>query len=93
MIHVMIERHIGEGMVSTYDELSRKALQRTYIVHGFISAEAFVNNNDVHHRFLLCKWRTQQDWNRWAQSPERMELMSRIAPILSTPEKVILLEN
>lgn len=89
----MIERHIAEGMLSTYEELSRKALQQTYIVHGFISAETLANTSNIHHRFVLCKWRSQKDWNRWYQSRERMELMNNIFPVLSEPEKIIVLEN
>jgi len=93
MIHILIERNIAEGMLSTYEEHSRAALQRTYVVHGFISGETFANTDDIHHRFVLCKWRSQQDWNRWYQSAERMELMNSIVPILTTPEKVLVLEN
>ena len=93
MIHVMIERHIADGLLPTYEELSRKALQRTYMVHGFISGESLANTSDINHRFVLCKWRSQQDWNRWYQSPERMELMNSIAPVLSAPEKILVLEN
>lgn len=93
MIHVMIERHIADGLLSTYEELSKKALQRTYVVHGFISGETFANTHDINHRFVLCKWRTQKDWNRWYQSPERLELMNSIAPVLREIEKVLVLEN
>lgn len=93
MIHVLIERQIADDMLSTYDELSRKALQQTYAVKGFISGEAFANTHDIHHRFVLCKWRSQKDWNRWYQSHERLELMNHILPILSVPEKVLILEN
>lgn len=93
MIHVLIERHIAQDMLSTYEKQSRAALQQTYLVHGFISGEAFANTEDINHRFLLCKWRTHQDWNRWYESVERKELMNNIAPILSEPEKVLILEN
>jgi len=93
MIHVLIERHIAEGMLPTYKELSRKALQRTYIEHGFISGETFSNSDDIHQRFVLCKWRSREDWNRWRLSQERIELMNSIAPTLNEREKVLILEN
>ncbi|MFT5085156.1 MAG: heme-degrading monooxygenase HmoA [Lentisphaeria bacterium] len=93
MIHVLIERHIAEGLASTYDDLSRSALQSTYVVHGFIAGETFANTGDIHHRFVLCKWRTHQDWNRWYKSPERTEIMNKIAPVLAAPDKILVLEN
>ncbi len=93
MIHVLIERHIAENMLSTYDEQSRNALQRSYSVRGFISGEAFANTEDIYHRFVLCKWRSHQDWNRWYQSDERLQLMNHIQPILRVPEKILILEN
>ena len=93
MIHVLIERHIAEGMLSTYEKHCRMALQRTMVAHGFISGEAFSDTHNSNHRFLLCKWRSQQDWNRWFNSDDRRELMNLINPILTEPEKVLILEN
>lgn len=93
MIHVMIERSIADGMLSTYEELAARAMQRTYIAPGFIAGESFFDANDPHRRFLLCKWRTARDWQRWAHSSKRLELVSQIAPILTEPERVVVLEH
>lgn len=93
MIHVLIERNIAEGMISTYEELARRALHRTYTAPGFISGEAFINAHADNHRYLLCKWRSELDWRYWSQSPERLELVNQIAPILEEPEKVTILTN
>lgn len=93
MVHVLIQRHIADGMISTYEELARHALHRTYIAPGFISGEAFIDAKNSNNRFLLCKWRSEQDWRRWAQSDDRLELISKIAPILQEPEQVTLLKN
>ncbi|WP_188150358.1 antibiotic biosynthesis monooxygenase family protein [Teredinibacter waterburyi] len=93
MVHVLIERHLHEQMLNTYIEHSRKALQRTYLVPGFISGEAFADISDENHRFLLCKWKTLEDWRRWASSGERLELLAPIHSILKQPEKVSVLEN
>lgn len=93
MIHVVIERQVAEGMVSTYEQLLRTALQRSFVAHGFVSGEAFQDLNDPHRRILICKWRSEQDWQRWSHSEDRMELMNAMRPILATEEKVILLTN
>lgn len=93
MVHVLIQRHIADGMLSTYEELARHALHRTYTAPGFISGEAFIDAKDPNNRFLLCKWRSEQDWRRWSQSNDRLELTSKIAPILQEPEQITLLKN
>lgn len=92
MIYVLIERRIAEGMASTYEQAARDMLQQTYVVEGFISGEAYEDMQDHNHRFLLCKWRTLRDWQRWLHSEKRAELINRFAPILQEPEKFTLLE-
>lgn len=91
MLYVLIERQIAEGMATTYDEVARDMLQQTYAVNGFISGEAYEDMSNHNHRFLLCKWRTLRDWQRWLHSPQRADLINHIAPILQEPEKITLL--
>ncbi len=93
MVHVLIERHLHEGQLSTYLEQAKIALQKTYMVPGFVTGEAFANIQDENHRFLLCKWKTLEDWQRWANSPERKEVLSAVHAILTQPEKITVLEN
>ncbi|MFT7558704.1 MAG: heme-degrading monooxygenase HmoA [Flavobacteriales bacterium] len=93
MIHVLIERHIATGLISTYQQQLRTAMQQNYVAHGFVSGESFTDTNDDHHQFLLCKWRTVQDWQRWSRSAERLELANTIKPVLSREERITILEN
>ena len=93
MIHVLIERYIADDMLSTYDELSRKAMQHTYLAPGFVAGEAFTDAENPNRKFLLCKWRSAQDWHQWAQSDERMTIISKVAPILVQPERVTVMRN
>lgn len=93
MIHVLIERQIAEGMISTYEQHLNSALQRSFIMHGFISGEAFRDQEDAHRRFLWTKWRSVQDWSRWHHSQVRRDLMTAMAPILVRDEKITILEQ
>lgn len=93
MIHVLIERKIAEDMASTYEELARGALHRSYIAPGFISGETFTDAHDTKIKYVFCKWRSEKDWIRWLESAERMEISNRISPILQEPEKVSVLVN
>ena len=91
MIHVLIERHVASGLLSTYENFLRQALQKTFVTGGFISGEAFHSTNNENHRFLMCKWRSQQDWDRWYSSDERRELMSILKPLLEQDEQIQIL--
>ncbi|WP_185231564.1 antibiotic biosynthesis monooxygenase family protein [Teredinibacter franksiae] len=93
MVHVLIERSLHEGQLSTYLEQAKIALQKTYVVPGFISGEAFANIQDENHRFLLCKWKSLEDWQRWSTGTERKEVLSAVHAILRQPEKICVLEN
>ncbi len=93
MIHVLIERQIAEGMLSTYNQLLKTALQRTFVAHGFISGESFHDMNNPNHRYLWCKWRSLQDWQRWYHSKERGELLNAMTPILAQDEQITIMEN
>ncbi len=93
MIHILIERHIANNMESTYDEVARTALQHSHRVPGFISGEAYTDSNNPSHRFLICKWRTNKDWETWQKSSERLELTNKFSSILEQPERVVILRG
>lgn len=93
MIRVLIERHIADGLVEHYEKAARATLTKAMQAHGFISGEALHNVDDPDHRVILATYRTVEDWQRWARSPERMEMMAAISPMLLTEEKVTLLEH
>ena len=93
MIHVLIERHIAEGMETTYEDAARRTLYAAYQAEGFINGETFHNLQHSNHRYVLSKWRCVQDWQRWQHSDTRKEMMNQLSPILDEQEKVTLLEN
>ncbi|WNO09919.1 antibiotic biosynthesis monooxygenase family protein [Teredinibacter sp. KSP-S5-2] len=93
MIHVLIERKVVDGMLSTYIENARTALQYTYAAPGFISGETFSDADNPNHRFVLCRWNTLDDWKHWAESDQRKEAQNKIRPTLKTHERVTILKN
>ena len=93
MIHVLIERHIAQDMESTYENLARNTLHLAYQAPGFINGETFADISDNKIRFVFSKWRSIQDWQRWLTSEARRDLMNEMNLMLSTPEKISLLEN
>ena len=93
MIRVLIERQIADGLAEHYDKAARETLQLAMSAHGFISGEALRNAHDHNHRIVIATYRTLQDWQRWARSAERNEMMAAINPMLETEEKVTIFEH
>ncbi len=93
MINVLIERQIAEDMLSTYEETAKKTLHQAYQAIGFINGETFADLQRPNHRYVLSKWRSVQDWQRWYHSETRREMMNQLSPLLNEPEKIALLEN
>lgn len=93
MIHVLIERHIADGMEATYEQTARSTLHHAFKAPGFISGETFQDLDNPLRRFVLCKFRTARDWHTWADSDERRHLLNLINPTLAEAERITLLEN
>ncbi len=93
MIRVLIERHVADELGTHYDQAARETLQLAMQAHGFISGEALRNAHDTNHRIVIATYRTLQDWQRWAGSAERQEMMDRINPMLESEEKVTIFEH
>lgn len=93
MIRVLIERHIADGLIDHYEKAARDTLVRAMQAHGFISGEALHDIDDPEHRVILATYRTLADWQRWARSPDRQEMMAAIGPMLKTEEKITILEH
>lgn len=93
MIKVLIERHIAPDLSEHYDLAAMRTLQTAMQAHGFISGEVLHNADDPNHRLLIANYRTIQDWQRWHQSEERREMMSQLAPMLETEERVTVFEH
>lgn len=93
MIHVLIERHIGTDLETTYEAMARTTLQGAYKATGFINGETFFDMNNPRHHYVLSKWRTLSDWQRWYQSDERRKMIGQLSSALDGPEKITFLEN
>lgn len=93
MIRVLIERHIADELAIHYDKAARDTLQLAMQAHGFISGEALRDAYNHNHRIVIATYRTLQDWQRWASSEERREMMASINPMLESEEKVSIFEH
>ncbi len=93
MIRVLIERNIMDGLEDIYEDGVRSTLQIALQAAGFLAGESMKDSSNPNRRLTLSKWRSIQDWSNWFHSQERTELMYKIEPMLSEPEKITILEH
>ncbi|MDO6563486.1 antibiotic biosynthesis monooxygenase [Amphritea sp. 1_MG-2023] len=93
MIKVLIERHIATDLAELYEKAARSTLQVAMQAHGFISGESLKNSADPHHRIVIATFLSLEDWQRWYISSERKTIMAAIMPMLTTDEKITILEH
>jgi heme-degrading monooxygenase HmoA len=93
MITVLIERHLAPDMGSTYEGFAKKIIQATVSTPGFISGESLHGVDDPNTRYIIVKMQSESDWRRWFRSRERLDLVGQLGPLLTIPEKIILLRH
>jgi heme-degrading monooxygenase HmoA len=82
-----------DGLEDIYEEAVRSTLQSAIQAPGFLAGEPMKDANNPLRRLTLSKWRSIQDWQNWSHSEARREIMYRIDPMLSEPEKITILEH
>ncbi|WP_409526237.1 antibiotic biosynthesis monooxygenase family protein [Nitrincola sp. MINF-07-Sa-05] len=92
MIRVMIERHIALDLDEHYDRVASETLQKAMSAHGFISGEALRDIDDPMHRLVIANFRNAHDWQIWAQSEARKDMMKQMSLLLEQEEKITLFE-
>lgn len=93
MIYVLVERHIAEGMESTYAAAYKKTLEAAHRAPGFVSGETLTDIQRPNHHYLLSKWRSLHDWKHWYYSDARSNALNQLTPSLADSEKITLLQS
>ncbi|PID42091.1 MAG: antibiotic biosynthesis monooxygenase [Proteobacteria bacterium] len=92
MIRVIIERHVAPSLEDYYDNFERNILKNAVSVPGCISGNSFRNANDPNHKFILSKWRSIQDWQRWEASEQRRDMIVPLRALMDKDEIITILE-
>ena len=93
MIRVLIERRIAPGMEEYYDSTVKRVVTGVINAPGCISGESLKDTQDTSRRFVMSKWETLADWERWLASPERRQVVAELEPLLDGGERITLLEH
>jgi len=92
MVRIIIERFIAESLEGYYEDVAQETLQKALRSQGFISGESLTDTQNSLHRFILCNWKSLEDWKHWEQSFERREMMGKLNLMLEKEERFTILE-
>jgi len=92
MIRVIIDRLIAETLEEHYENTAKETLQVAIKAPGFISGESLRDLHNPRHRIVLCKWRSELDWQNWAVSIERKQMMDKLGVMLEKSETITILD-
>jgi quinol monooxygenase YgiN len=91
MIKVIIERHIAEGLEDAYQEKIRALMLQITNRPGFLKGDAYRDVHQPNHFYVISNWENIECWERWQNSPDRQQLLGKLAPFMESEEKCTVL--
>jgi heme-degrading monooxygenase HmoA len=87
-VKILIERKVKPAGEKEYNAIIREVRSRAIHAHGYISGETLCSIEDPSVHLAVSTWNSLEDWQRWADSPERRALQQRIDAVLEAPTKI-----
>jgi quinol monooxygenase YgiN len=88
MVKVIIERRFRKKEGVKAESLLLELRSKTLEARGYVSGETLVSVEDPSVLLVISTWIDEASWRAWASSPQRQEIMSKILPLMVSPEKV-----
>ncbi len=87
-VKVLIERHVKKGTEGDLIELLNKLRIELISQPGYVSGELLQSLEDKSIIFALSTWLSVLDWKSWEGNPRRLEIESKIEPLLTEAPKL-----
>ncbi len=87
-VKVLIERHVKKGTEGDLIELLNKLRIELISQPGYVSGELLQSLEDKSTIFALSTWLSILDWKSWEGNPRRLEIESKIEPLLTELPKL-----
>jgi len=91
-VRIIIERKIEKGKEVHVAKLLLGLRSRAIKQKGYITGETLRDYDDPSTHIVISTWENTEDWKRWANKKERMEVQSKIEELLSEPSKTKIYE-
>ena len=92
-VKILIKRRIMPDVENGVDYLIKKLRGLVSQQPGYISGETFKRLDEENIIMVISSWKSLQDWEKWAGTPEHKELEDQIAVMLRAPSEFEIYEN
>ena len=87
-VKILIQRKVRPGRENEFGEALRKLRSKAIHAQGYISGETLHSVEEPSLHLVISTWKSLEDWNRWANSPERKAFGENTDAMLQEPAKV-----
>jgi heme-degrading monooxygenase HmoA len=88
MIKVIIERQFRTKETVEAESLLIEIRSKALRAHGYVGGETLTSVEDPSLLVTVSTWADEASWRAWASSSKRQEIMSKLEPLVVSPEKV-----
>ena len=81
-VKIVIKRMVPKNKESSLLPLIKALRIATTKQNGYISGETLQRIDKPGETVVVSTWETAEDWNRWIEDPERIQLQKKIDALL-----------
>ncbi len=93
MAKILIRRTIPADAEKELDELLKQMRSSTPRREGYVSGETLRRVDAPGEILVISTWRSVRDWEEWFNSPERLEIQTKIEMLLTAPTEYAIYEH
>ena len=90
-VKILIQRKVRPGRENEFGEALRKLRSKAIHAQGYISGETLHSVEEPSLHLVISTWKSLEDWNRWANSPERKAFEEKQTPYSKSQRKLLLI--
>lgn len=87
-VKILIQRKIRPGKENEFGKALRELRSRAIHARGYISGEILRSIGEPSLHLVISTWNSLEEWNRWANSPERKAFQKQTDAMLEGPTRV-----
>ena len=92
MVKIIIERHCLPGAEEEFERRLVKLRGSAMNQPGYVSGETLRSIENPSLYFVISTWSSKEAWQAWRNDTERQEMRESIDVMLSSPERIAILE-
>ena len=87
-VKILIRRKVKPSKERELNETVKELRSKAIHAQGYISGEALCSIEDPSVHLVISTWKSLEDWNHWADSPERKVFQQKTDAMLEEPTKI-----